>query len=138
MKLVRHRALRPPVDHESDRIFLAFFVTDRLDHIALHGRVVCALEGVELIVAHLRVGQTRAVQMRKLAFLAAVATDAEQVRRCFQRAARKHDLVADGAEAFDLAGPVELGRLAAGDVDGEDGVIAIVISARVQRFSSDG
>src|SRR3546814_2507660 len=132
---------RPPRSTRTDTLFpyttlfrsLAFLVVPRLDHIAVDSVVVPALEAELLEVGERRLRHHLAGAGRDRAQLRGVHAGREQLVAGLHAVARERQRWAGDLERGDRAVAHQLLRLAAGDVDREQRVLA-----HVRRRGVDG
>ncbi|KAG1255553.1 hypothetical protein G6F68_010278 [Rhizopus microsporus] len=140
---VAEAALRAAVDQGRDRVGLAFLVVVRLDHVAVHGVVVPALELELLVVAeghvlqHLASGRGQRAQLADR--LASGRQQADQhLVVALQAVAGDRHAVAGHVDRGHAAVADQLGGLAAGHVDLEQRVFAEVIGGGVDAGAIGG
>src|SRR5690606_31167307 len=130
MEVAVERTLRPAMDQECDRVLLPRLVTDRLDHVTLHGVATGAPEREELAVAELDVGQSFGIEVGDLRALSAVCIGAVEIGRMLPVLVRDDESVRADVETGHGALADPFAYLAARDINGEQRMRALVIGGR--------
>ena len=124
---ISEAALRPAVDQECDRVLLSFRVVPGLDHVAVHGVAVPALEAELFVLAPVHVRQHVRGAGRDRALRLAIDAAGEQLVTAVHAVAREHRGRAGDLERGDAAVADQLHGLAGGDVDREQRMLAQVL-----------
>ena len=120
MPVIAHAALRAAVDDEGDRILAALHMADGLDHVAVHGLVVPALEAELLRLADHEPSHGLGIVFGQGQRRAARQLDLVQLGRAGQRVVGDDQRIAGQREALDMAIAGQCLGLAGGDVKEDD------------------